>query len=45
MLAFMVFSYLVAGHNKFFAALVSGFPFLVAGILFMISWKILSKSA
>jgi len=25
-LAFMVFSYLVAGHNKIFAALVSGFP-------------------
>ena len=44
-LAFMVFSYLVAGHNKIFAALVSGFPFLVAGILFLISWKILSKSA
>lgn len=43
-LAFMVFSYLVAGHNKIFAALVSGFPFLVAGILFLISWKLSSKS-
>ncbi len=44
-LAFMLFSYLVAGHNKIFAALVSGFPFLVAGILFLISWKISSKPA
>ena len=44
-LAFMIFSYLVAGHNKIFAALVSGFPFLVAGILFLVSWKISSKSA
>ena len=43
-LAFMVFSYLVAGHNKIFAALVSGFPFLVAGILFLVSWKLSSKS-
>ena len=44
-LAFMIFSYLVAGHNKIFAALVSGFPFLVAGILFLISWKLSSRSA
>ncbi len=44
-LAFMVFSYLVAGHNKIFAALVSGFPFLIAGILFLISWKLSLKSA
>ncbi|TET50599.1 MAG: hypothetical protein E3J58_03285 [Actinomycetota bacterium] len=44
-LAFMVFSYIVAGHNKIFAALVSGFPFLIAGILFLVSWKLSSKSA
>ena len=36
--AFFIFGYVTAGHNKIFAALISGFPFLVAGILFVLSW-------
>ena len=43
--SFSVFAYFEAGHNKVFASLISGFPFLVAGILFLISWKLSSKSA
>ena len=40
-LAFITFGYLSAGHNKAFAMLISGGPFLVAGILFLASWWIL----
>ena len=36
--AFFVFGYVTAGYNKIFAALISGFPFLIAGILFVLSW-------
>ncbi|MBU4314042.1 MAG: hypothetical protein KJ821_04535 [Actinobacteria bacterium] len=32
------FSYIEAGHNKILALLISGFPFLISGILFLISW-------
>ena len=32
------FSYIAAGHNKILAMLFSGFPFLISGILFLISW-------
>ena len=32
------FSYIEAGHNKILAMLFSGFPFLISGILFLISW-------
>ncbi len=37
------FSYIEAGHNKILAMLFSGFPFLVSGILFLISWWISKK--
>ena len=36
--AFFIFGYVTAGYNKIFAALISGFPFLVSGILFVLSW-------
>jgi hypothetical protein len=36
--AFFIFGYITAGHNEIFAALISGFPFIVAGILFVLSW-------
>ena len=32
------FSYITAGHNEILAMLFSGFPFLISGILFLISW-------
>jgi len=31
-----VFAYFSAGHNNWFAVLVSGFPFLVAAVLFLV---------
>ena len=37
-IALSIFSYISAGHNKIFAMLTSGIPFLIAGILFLISW-------
>jgi hypothetical protein len=37
-MAFFIFGIVSAGHNQFFAGLISGFPFLVAGILFILSW-------
>jgi hypothetical protein len=37
-LALSVFAYISAGHNKAFAILVSGVPFLVSGVLFLLSW-------
>ena len=33
-----IFAYITAGHNKIFAMLFSGFPFLISGILFLVSW-------
>ncbi|MBU4482790.1 MAG: hypothetical protein L6416_07225 [Candidatus Omnitrophica bacterium] len=36
--ALCTFSYIEAGHNKILALLISGFPFLISGILFIISW-------
>lgn len=36
--ALSIFAYISAGRNKFFAMLTSGIPFLIAGILFLISW-------
>ncbi|MEA2008145.1 MAG: hypothetical protein U9O54_03415 [Chloroflexota bacterium] len=35
-LALCVFAYISAGRNEWFAVLVSGLPFLVAGVLFYI---------
>jgi len=37
-IALCIFSYISAGHNKIFAVLISGIPFLIAGILSLISW-------
>jgi hypothetical protein len=34
-----VFAIIVAGHNKFFAVLISGVPFIIAGLLFLASWR------
>ena len=33
-----IFAYITAGHNKVLAMASSGIPFLIAGILFLISW-------
>ncbi len=38
-IALGTFAYVTAGHNKVFAVLVSGVPFLVPGILFLASWR------
>jgi len=37
--AHSVFAYVVAGHHKAFAVLVSGAPFLLSGALFLVSWR------
>ncbi len=37
--ALCVFAYVTAGHNKGFAVLVSGAPFFMAGVLFLVSSK------
>lgn len=37
--ALCVFAYVTAGYNKGLAVLISGGPFLVAGILFLESWR------
>jgi len=37
--AFGVFAYITAGHNKAFAVLVSGLPFFVIGLMFLVSWQ------
>jgi len=39
-IALSIFSYISAGHNKILAVLTSGIPFLIAGILSLISWWI-----
>ncbi len=38
-----IFAYIDAGHHKIIAVLSSGFPFLISGILFIISWWLLKK--
>lgn len=38
-IALCIFAYVTAGHNKGFAMLISGGPFLVAGILFLACWR------
>ena len=37
-IAHSTFAYIVSGHNKGFAMLITGGPFLLSGILFLISW-------
>ena len=38
-LLFSTFAYFSAGHNKWIAVLPSGVPFLIAGVLFLASWR------
>jgi hypothetical protein len=42
--ALCIFSYIDAGFNKIFAMMVSGFPFLISGILFLIGWWVSKKT-
>lgn len=37
--AHCVFAFLVSGHNTLFAVFISGVPFLLVGILFLMSWR------
>ena len=37
--AHSTFAYFAAGHNKGFAMLISGGPWLVVGLLFLASWR------
>jgi len=37
-IAHSTFAYIVSGHNKGFAMLITGGPLLLSGILFLISW-------
>jgi hypothetical protein len=37
-IAYSAFAWVAAGHNKGFAMLISGGPFLVVGTLFLVSW-------
>lgn len=37
-IGFSTFGYISAGHNKVFAMMISGGPFLLIGILFLTSW-------
>ncbi len=37
--AHCVFAFLVSGHNTLFAMFISGVPFLLVGILFLMSWR------
>jgi len=37
--AHSIFAYVVAGHNKGVAMMLAGIPLLIAGILFLVSWK------
>jgi hypothetical protein len=39
-LAFSVFGYFSAGHNRGIAMLISGGPFLLVGVLTLVSWRI-----
>ena len=43
--AFGIFGYVSAGHNKGFAVLVSGVPVLVTGLLFLAAWWVSTRSS
>jgi len=43
-LAHCAFAYIAAGHNQAFAILVSGGPFLLIGLLFLLVWRRLKAS-
>jgi len=34
-----IFAYVTAGHSKFFASLISGAPFFIPGLLFLVGGK------
>jgi hypothetical protein len=38
-IAYAIFSWIAAGRNKLFAAAISGGPFILSGILFLLSWR------
>ena len=42
--ALCVFSYIDAGRNKIFEMLISGFHFLISGILFLTGWWVLKTA-
>jgi hypothetical protein len=42
-LAFAIWSYFEAGHNKWFAFMISGFPYFITGMLFLISGIVFSE--
>ena len=42
-LAFAIWSFIEAGHNEWFAFFISGFPYLITGILFFISSQTYSE--
>jgi hypothetical protein len=37
-LAFIIWSYIETGHNKWFAFFISGSPYLITGKIFLISF-------
>jgi len=43
-IAHSTFAFFSAGHNKALAVVISGGPFLVIGILFLISWRSATRS-
>jgi hypothetical protein len=43
-LAFSIFACIEANHNRVLAALLSGVPFLVVGILFVVTWQRAKKT-
>lgn len=38
-LAFSTFAYISSGHSAWFAVLVTGVPFIIAGMLFLVRWQ------
>ena len=44
-LAFSIFACIEANHNRVLAALLSGVPFLVVGILFVVTWQRAKKTS
>jgi hypothetical protein len=44
-IAHSTFAAIVAGHNKLLAVLISGGPYLLIGILFLVSWRLSNHPA
>lgn len=43
-IAHSTFAFFAAGHNKALAVVISGGPFLLAGILFLVFWRSAARS-